>query len=65
MAKCEAFPMFRYTWPGQDEAMVCLEHAFRVAWVAEALGMYLQFIPLEFCRNVIGECSQEVPDDDT
>ena len=38
--------MFRYTWPGRDEAYACVEHAKQLKNVAQALGFHLQMIPL-------------------
>lgn len=62
MTKCDQYPMFRYTWPGQNEAMICLQHALQMGAIAQAMGLYLQFIPLDPDRYVIGECSQEIRD---
>jgi hypothetical protein len=39
--------LFRYTWPGHDEAFVCVEHAGQLRWVAEALGLHLQLVLLQ------------------
>jgi hypothetical protein len=44
---CEFRPVFRYTWPGRDEAGVCGVHAVRLAAVAAAMGLHLQLIPLD------------------
>lgn len=43
---CGALACFRYTWPGRDEAFVCLEHAVGLANVARAIGLHLQLIPI-------------------
>jgi hypothetical protein len=37
---------FRFTWPGKDEAGICKAHAPKLMGVAEAMGMYVQLIPL-------------------
>lgn len=44
--KCGNFPFFRYTWPGNDESLACLEHAEKLAALANVMGFHLQFIPL-------------------
>lgn len=43
---CEKPAAFRYTWPGQDEAGICLIHAEQLSAVAAAMGLYVQLIPL-------------------
>lgn len=40
--KCEEKATYRYTWPGKDEAVVCVRHAREIKGVAEAMGMHLQ-----------------------
>lgn len=44
--KCTAPPVYRYTWPGQDEALCCEDHGRGILVVANAIGMHLQMIPL-------------------
>ncbi len=44
--KCDSPPMFRFTWPGRDEAGICAIHAIRAKQVAEAMGLHLQMIQL-------------------
>jgi len=44
--KCSNKAEFRYTWPGKDEAFICQEHAFKMRRIVEAMGMYVQIIPL-------------------
>ncbi len=44
--RCGADSLFRYTWPGRDEAFVCVEHAGGVGRVAEAMGLHVQMIML-------------------
>lgn len=43
---CGAVAAYRFTWPGEDEAGICVEHAPHMRGVAEALGLRLQLIPL-------------------
>ena len=42
---CEAPANFRYTWPGKDEALICMEHAEKLKSIANAMGVHLQLIP--------------------
>ena len=46
MTKCEQPAVFRYAWPGRDESFICIDHAQRLSRVAEAMGLYVQLIPL-------------------
>lgn len=46
---CQNFATFRYTWPGKDEAFCCTMHAKGIRAVADALGLYQQFIPITPC----------------
>ena len=43
---CDSPSMFRFTWPGKDEAGICAIHAIKAKQIAEAMGMHLQMIPL-------------------
>lgn len=43
---CENPGALRFTWPGRDEAHVCIEHAQRLRNIANAMGMHIQLIPL-------------------
>lgn len=43
---CECVGVFRYTWPGKNEARACLEHAARLRRVATALGFHLEMISI-------------------
>lgn len=68
MAKCQNPPLFRYTWPGKDEAYACLEHAQQLITVAAAIGLHLQMIQLnnDDQMKVIlshANCNQEVSED--
>lgn len=45
---CGAPANFRYTWPGRDEAMICLHCAARLQQIANAMGLYVQLIPISF-----------------
>jgi len=43
---CGQHAAFRYTWPGSDESYCCIDHALQLRAVAEAIGCYVQLIPL-------------------
>ena len=42
--ECKNPALFRYTWPGQDESFVCIEHAQALLNIANAMGLHLQLI---------------------
>jgi len=43
---CDQPAEYRYTWPGSDEAGICEQHSAKLRGVAQAMGMYIQLIPL-------------------
>lgn len=43
---CENSAKYRYTWTGRDEALICDVHVGKLQAVANAIGLYLQIIPL-------------------
>jgi len=43
---CELEGKFEFTWPGKDKAFICEEHVDKLQSVANAMGMYLQVIPV-------------------
>lgn len=43
---CDGLVYARFTWPGQDEKYACLLHCLKLAEISQAMGLYLQFIPL-------------------
>jgi len=43
---CDAAAVFRYTWPGRDEALICLAHAVKLRALADAMELHVQLIPL-------------------
>ncbi len=45
-ADCDGLGNFRYTWPGRDEAWVCLICVQGLQNIAAAIGLHVQFIPL-------------------
>lgn len=51
---CSGPPAFRFTWPGRDEACICVIDALRLQQIAGAMGLYVQMIPLtpeDYIRN--------------
>ncbi len=45
-ANCKNLPVLRFTWPGKDEAYICAIHSIRLLEIAQAMGLYIQLIPL-------------------
>jgi hypothetical protein len=43
---CDEHASYRYTWPGRDESFICAQCAERLRRIADAMGLYLQLIPL-------------------
>lgn len=43
---CGHTAAYRFTWPGQNEAGICEQHAGKLQGIAAAMGMPLQLIPL-------------------
>jgi len=64
MTKCKQPPLFRYTWAGHDESFVCLEHAQQLKNIADAIGYYVQLIPLSGDEQMKTSCQQEVENAD-
>ena len=44
--RCENAATHRYTWPGNEEKLICDEHLPKLRAIADAMGFYLQVIPL-------------------
>lgn len=61
---CKNPPVFRYTWPGQDESFACAIHSMTLNTVARAMGAHVQFIRLKPEEMLEKACSQETEDDD-
>lgn len=43
---CDNPARYRYTWPGNDESVICQDHVSKLRGVAEAMGLHLQIIPI-------------------
>lgn len=50
--KCPNNANFRYTWPGKNESYCCRFHSIGIERVANAIGMYLQLIPLSSASKI-------------
>jgi len=37
---------YRFTWPGRDSSAICEQHVNWLRQVSDAMGLYLQVIPL-------------------
>lgn len=44
--ECGNLANIRYTWPGKNEVVVCIDCAQVAQTIAKALGMHLQVIPV-------------------
>ena len=60
MAKCQEQALFRYTWAGRNESFCCLTHAQQIQGVAQAMGYYVQLIPLSGDEQSKVSCQNEV-----
>ncbi len=43
---CDNLAKYRFTWPGNDESVICEAHVGKLSSVANAMGLHLQIIPL-------------------
>jgi hypothetical protein len=57
---CNEPAAFRYTWPGQNEAGICLIHAEKLIAVAAAMGFHVQLIPV-FPQAVVSDAEKGHP----
>ena len=64
MSRCNKQAVFRYTWPGEDEAVTCFEHAWELEKIADAIGLHLQFIPLPEEERLGRTCPQNVKEEE-
>lgn len=46
MDQCTEPARYKFTWPGKPESLICEAHKPKLDAVAEAMGFYLQIIPL-------------------
>ena len=53
--QCRNKAIYRYTWPGRNEAKICGTHAPRLLSIAKAIGLHLQLTPL----TVFASCQQK------
>ena len=43
---CTLSAVFRFTWPGSDEAGICEAHVPKLRAICDAMGLYVQLIPI-------------------
>ena len=55
---CDEPTAFLYTWPGRDQAGVCVGHSGYLQRVAEAMDLHLQLLPFAAPREAI-PCSDQ------
>jgi len=58
--ECKNLATHRFTWPGNDEKLICDAHLPKLKSVASVMGFYLQVLPLS--QEDLGlrlECEQE------
>ncbi len=60
MDKCQEQALFRYTWAGRNESYCCLTHAKQIQGVAQAMGYYVQLIPLSDDEQTKVSCQNGV-----
>ncbi len=56
---CDEPSAFLFTWPGRDQAGICAEHAPKMRAVADAMGCYVQLIPVVHVET--GRAGSEEP----
>jgi len=57
---CDKLAEYRFTWPGQDEALICGGHVGALRKIASAMGLHLQVIPLsEKELMAVPKCQQK------
>ena len=43
---CDNPAKYRFTWPGNDESVICEFHVHGLTAIANAMSLHLQIIPL-------------------
>lgn len=61
---CTKAACFRYTWPGKDEAVICLDHAAQIQGIGDGIGMPVQMIPLPIRPLTIQELADRLEADE-
>lgn len=61
--QCAKDAAFRYTWPGEDESYICLDHIHHLRRTAEAIGLQLQLIAIinPIRRSVLQDWVMDLP----
>ena len=57
---CKNPVIYRYAWPGKDEAYICAIHAVQLHNLAQNIGLHLQFNRVSMPELLEQRCSQEV-----
>jgi len=57
---CNQQAVFRYTWPGRHEAVICLGCAKVLRGIAETIDFSLQLIPLSGKEQAGMTCPQTI-----
>ncbi len=62
---CDRTAAFRFTWPGEDEKVICADHASKLQTIAQSIGLYVQMIPVNTCAENLDlrRCSQQIKED--
>ena len=60
MSQCLNEASYRYTWAGEDESFVCMEHEKQIKRIAGALGYHCQTIPIDL--GLVERCRQNIKD---
>ncbi len=45
--ECDREANYLFTWPGKDQKGICGQCSYKLTQIADALGMYVQLIPIE------------------
>ena len=43
---CKNQAKYRFTWPGENESLICEDHVEKLKALSTAMGFHLQIIPL-------------------
>jgi hypothetical protein len=60
-SKCQEPAVFRYTWPGNEEKFICVDHAAKLLAISQAMGLTTHLYILlsdDLLKNI--PCSQNV-----
>jgi len=43
---CKNQASYKFTWPGEDESLICEKHVEKLKGISKAMGFHLQIISL-------------------